>query len=226
MASVGTLSRQVIQQGKRKAQQKIPMTLPVVGAGLCLCTVLHSQSDQQQKHDIPSLSKSFLIALLGHHHDKPYFGEMLRNMSTTKATTTFCDGGLLEVETAFPNSFNESDRFFQVLAYHRALLPDYMNRWGDAQPPPPGHQSWPRKIPLAADIPALEMDYHFCKRSSLQQPNQERACRDLQFRIGVYYVTAFKDQNRDKQMIGYRMIKELAEQWGHPDAMCYYGEWD
>ena len=133
-------------------------------------------------------------------------------------TKSACEG-LLEVETAFPRSFNESDRFFQVLEYHRTLLPDYTNRWAGAEPPPA--KTWPRKIPTAADIKGLEMDYRFCKRS----PNfrdKDRACQDLQFRIGAYYITEFK-ADQEMQMKGYRMIKELAYQ-GHPDGMCYYGK--
>ena len=65
------------------------------------------------------------------------------------------------------------------------------------------------------------MDYRFCKRSPNYR-DKDRSCQDLQFRIGAYYVTAFKD-NQELQMKGYRMIKELAEH-GHPDGMCYYGK--
>ena len=208
MASLGALVRQVAQQGR---QQRIPRILPVVGASLCLCTVLPSESE------LSTPSRSFLDVFRC-HHDRHHY-EMIRNLSTTRLATTSCNG-LLEVETIFPDNYNESDRFFQVLQYHRTLLPDYVNRWGNAHPPPPGQQTWPRKIPLAADIPALEMDYRFCKKSA---GAHERPCQDLQFRIAAYYITTFQKHNREKQMIGYRMIKDLAEK-GHPDGMCYYGK--
>ena len=149
-----------------------------------------------------------------------YYSSPLHRLSPT-TNRALCDDGLLEVETVFPESFNESDRFFQVLEYHRMLLPDYTNRWAKSKPPAAGHKTWPRKIPAPADVPGLEMDFRFCKRSPNYR-NQDRACQDLQFRIAAYYVVACPG-DAALQMKGYRMIKDLAEH-GHPDGMCLYGK--
>lgn len=201
------LLRQVAHQGRQRAQEIISKSFPLVGAAsVYLC--LASQDGWHRECCSPSL-RSFLDGCCQHNH--------VVFLSGLK--TTSCDG-LLEVETAFPGDFNESDRFFQVLEYHRTLLQDYTNRWAAPTKEPSGQKSWPRKIPSAEDIPALEMDFRFCKRSS---QSNERACQDLQFRIGAYYVTAFKDKDSAMQMKGYRMIKDLAER-GHPDGMCYYGK--
>jgi hypothetical protein len=126
----------------------------------------------------------------------------------------------LDVETDFPDSFNESDRFFQVLEYHRSLLNDYQKRWSTDSTATTDKTVWPRKIPLASEIPGLEMDYRFCKRSPNYR-DQTQACHDLQFRIGAYYVSSCGDKP-ELQKKGYRFIKDLAEH-GHADGMCYYG---
>lgn len=220
MASLGAWLRQVAQQGRYRANGD----LPLVGVGLCLCTAVW----QSEEQDVPLTSSSrssregFWYRRQKNHDRRDVL--LQHFFADIRLTKTSCDG-LLEVETVFPETFNESDRFFQVLEYHRTLLPDYTNRWGNAPPPPPGENTWPRKIPATADIPALEMDYKFCKRQHQANNDQSetRACQDLQFRIGTYYVTTFQNQNHSKQMIGYRMIKDLAER-GHPDGMCYYGK--
>ena len=229
MASLRELLRQVAQQTRQKA------SAPLLGAAsLCLLYSIESEkkrlghattttttsSSRSSPFTATSLKGSFLDEFC--HHPWVSCQNVLKLTTNTTTTTASCEG-LLEVETAFPQTFNESDRFFQVLEYHRTLLPDYRKRWGgkSAKPPPAGHKSWPRKIPTKGDIAALEMDLKFCQRSPNYR-NKDRACQDLQFRIGTYYVSAFH-YDKEMQMKGYRMIKSLAEN-GHPDGMCYYGE--
>ena len=216
MASLRLLLCQVAQRSRRRTSQNLVTALPfATGAALCLCTMVTFEEPPTTNTAMscPLTFRQCMRSIVTGLDQRP----RLDALTTSKSR---CEG-LLEVETVFPRSFNESDRFFQVLEYHRTLLPDYTNRWAGADPPSDGHKTWPRKIPSKEDIPALEMDFRFCKRSPNYR-DKDRACQDLQFRIGAYYVTAFKD-DPEMQMKGYRMIKELAEQ-GHPDGMCYYGK--
>ena len=95
-------------------------------------------------------------------------------------TTTRCDDGLLYAEKDFPDGYSEAERFFEVLAYHRSLLPDYVHRWSKRSSRT-YHARWPRNVPSTEEISSLELDLRFCSRS----PNYRdatSACQDLQFR--------------------------------------------
>jgi hypothetical protein len=188
--------------------ERIGQLTVLVGAGLCFGAA--------------ESSKETSIALPGERLRFGWGSSEFSSHWRIRLPTATCDG-LLDVETDFPDSFNESDRFFQVLEYHRSLLSDYQKRWGTATSctSPPGEKSWPRKIPLASEIRGLEMDYRFCKRSPNYR-DQTPACHNLQFRIGAYYVSTCHD-NPELQKKGYRLIKDLAEH-GHADGMCYYGK--
>jgi hypothetical protein len=128
----------------------------------------------------------------------------------------------MEREIVFPTGRTEVERFIQTLEYNRCLLPDYVRRWEtmDESLRPEQNIAWPRVIPSAWEIPALELDLKFCQKSLSYRENVS-ACRNLQFRIGSYYV--MRTENRESQQKGYKMIKELAEN-GHPDGMCLYGK--
>lgn len=211
MASLRALVYQFARRhGRQKAGECLSPVL--VGAGLCWCGVV--VLGQQDDHGSNWIATTLKSVADGSCHSLSFSSSTAA--SSVATTTTLCEG-LLEVETEFPESFNESDRFFQVLEYHRTLLPTYTKQWA-TPPPASGKKAWPRKIPTESDIPGLEMDYRFCKRSPNYR-DKDQACQDLQFRIGTYYVTS---GCADTQMKGYRLIKELAE-LGHADGMCYYG---
>eukprot|EP00523_Entomoneis_sp_CCMP467_P005543 CAMPEP_0168748004 /NCGR_PEP_ID=MMETSP0724-20121128/15951_1 /TAXON_ID=265536 /ORGANISM="Amphiprora sp., Strain CCMP467" /LENGTH=494 /DNA_ID=CAMNT_0008795817 /DNA_START=154 /DNA_END=1635 /DNA_ORIENTATION=+ len=139
--------------------------------------------------------------------------------------TTLCDddnngGLLLYTEKDFPDGYTESDRFIEVLRFHRSLLPDYIDRWIiNNNNHPTKTMSWPTNVPSAQDIHSLQMDFHFCQRSPNYR-NMTQTCQDLQFRIACYWLsTATSPENQQK---GFHLIKDLAER-GHADGMCYYG---
>ena len=158
-----------------------------------------------------------------------------RMRSTVKCEDYFHD---IEHHDDYPTGYTESERFFQSLEYHRALLHDYHRRWkeaseavskGETKPAateapssnkPNKHTlTWPRKIPKSSEVPALKLDLTFCERS----PNYldlVKQCQDIRFRIASFCVT--QEDDPESQWRGYRMIKDLAER-GHPDGMCLYG---
>lgn len=115
-----------------------------------------------------------------------------------------------------PSGYTEEERFDQCLEYHRALIFDYSRRWRDDSS---SSTAWPRNIPSASEIPALEMDLRFC-RSSPNYRNNTPTCQNQQFRIASYYLT--QTLSEEDQMVGYRLVKDLAEH-GHADGMCLYG---
>ena len=217
MTSLRSVFRKIVPKGKDEAKECLFRGLPLVGASACVLYAATTTSEG----NVERPTVRYLVPSL--HLPSPLQAALylIHLPHVSESHYSSCEG-LLEVETAFPRNFNESDRFFQVLEYHRTLLADYMKRWGDAEPPQDGHKSWPRKVPHQSEISALEMDYTFCKRSPNYR-NKDRACQDLQFRIGSYYITKYQGtDNGEMQMKGYKMIKDLAEQ-GHPDGMCYYG---
>ena len=135
------------------------------------------------------------------------------------------------------SGYTEAERFSQCLEYHRSLLFDYHRRWGqadtlgeakDEQEENPSktktseanHNSWPRRVPTDSEITALEKDLEFCLRDPKLKEDSE-SCHNLQFRIASYYLA---QDDPFAQRTGFKKIKLLAEQ-GHPDAMCYYGEY-
>lgn len=138
------------------------------------------------------------------------------------------------------SGYTEAERFYQCLDYHRSLLFDYRRRWekADAEHEETGergentnssdkktstgnHNSWPRRVPTDGEISALETDLKFCLRDPNHVENSA-SCHNLQFRIASYYLA---QDDPVSQHNGFKKIKLLAEQ-GHPDAMCYYGEYN
>jgi len=128
--------------------------------------------------------------------------------------------------------YTEAERFYQCLDYHRSLLFDYYRRWGpvgetaaaddqenNPATTPKKKTTWPRRVPTADEINALETDLKFCQRAAQKDPS---SCHALQFRIASFYVA--QDDDPVHQRKGFKQIKELAEQ-GNPDGMCYYGEY-
>ena len=130
--------------------------------------------------------------------------------------------------------YTETERFLQCLDYHRALLFDYTRRWeGDEADDPLYKEAdinnnapkvppivWPRNVPTADEISALELDLQFCLWSPGYRDNQ-RTCQNQAFRVASYYLS-LKD-NPDAQHKGYFIVKDLAHH-GHPDGMCLYGK--
>ncbi|EEC50531.1 predicted protein [Phaeodactylum tricornutum CCAP 1055/1] len=124
------------------------------------------------------------------------------------------------MEHQYPSGYTESDRFHQCLEYHRYLLSDYIRRWQGAEAELTSDSiSWPRKVPTADEIASLELDLCFCLKSPAYE-NHLRSCQDKQFRIASFYLS--EQTNKQHQLKGYKMVKELAEH-GHPDGMCFYG---
>jgi hypothetical protein len=140
----------------------------------------------------------------------------------------------LDDDHVFPTGHTETDRFFHALDYHRQLLPDYIHRWDDQE----SHQlsstsatpndevvfdtlTWPRNVPQAYEIPALELDLQFCKRSPTYRQKPTNACHNAQFRLAAFYLIN-SENDPVKQRKGFDLVKELAE-WGHPDGMCLFG---
>ena len=133
------------------------------------------------------------------------------------ALTSRCDGGLLYAEKDFPDDYSETERFLDVLQYHRSLLPDYINRWMK-RPSTSERVSWPKSLPSEREIGALELDHSFCRRSP-EHPGANTTCHDLKFRIAAFYLSREDPELKKK---GFYMVKDLAEK-GHADGMCYYG---
>lgn len=136
---------------------------------------------------------------------------------------TQCDAQLHDFDDDLPSGYSERDRFFNTLEYHRSLLFDYARRWNDKTQSLNSkiHNSvtWPRNIPSAHEIPALELDLRFC----LMSPNYRNniaTCQNLQFRIASFYVAQENDPNIQRR--GFQLLKEVADH-GHPDGMCLYG---
>jgi hypothetical protein len=159
---------------------------------------------------------------------------------------------VLDQEFDDESGYTEAERFHQCLDYHRSLLSDYTRRWG---PKPTSDRlarssssggavvagafrlnglnsensnnaaQWPRNIPLAHEVSALECDLRYCQRGSKSSgggddcPSQ-RLCQDAKFRIAAFYVAQSQSES---QQVGFQMLKELAES-NHADGMCYYGE--
>jgi hypothetical protein len=142
------------------------------------------------------------------------------NILQVEGKTSSCEP--VEREIVFPTGHTEVERFIQTLEYNRCLLPNYVRRWetGDGTPKTVEKTTWPRVIPSASEIPALELDLKFCLKSP-SSAEKASACHKHKFRIGSYYV--MQKGSQTGQIKGYKMIKELAEQ-GHPDGMCLYGK--
>jgi hypothetical protein len=155
---------------------------------------------------------------------------------------------VLDHEFDDESGYTEAERFYQCLDYHRSLLSDYTRRWG---PKPTSDRplasrssngavagafrlnglnsensnaaQWPRNIPLAHEVSALECDLRYCQRgskSSSDECSSQRLCQDAKFRIAAFYMAQSQSQS---QQLGFQMLKELAES-SHADGMCYYGE--
>jgi hypothetical protein len=148
-----------------------------------------------------------------------------------------CDGGSgiddLELEYELESGYDEGERFFQTLEYHRSLLLDYRRRWfaqtrhsaADDQTISSKNDrtvnksaKWPRNVPRENEIRALESDLKFCQWAPNSTENARR-CQNIQFRIAAYYIQQPDDESKRS---GFKMLKDLAEN-GHPDGMCYYG---
>jgi hypothetical protein len=142
------------------------------------------------------------------------------NILRVEVNTSSCDP--VEREIVFPTGHTEVERFIQTLEYNRCLLPDYVRRWetSDDATRSVDNITWPRAIPSAWEIPALELDLKFCQKGP-SYAKKASACHKHKFRIGSYYV--MQKESPEGQRKGYKMIKELAEQ-GHPDGMCLYGK--
>jgi hypothetical protein len=155
---------------------------------------------------------------------------------------------VLDQEFDDESGYTEAERFYQCLDYHRSLLSDYTRRWSPkltSDRPLAGASGgavagafrldglnsensnaaqWPRNIPLAHEVSALECDLRYCQRGSKSSggddcPSQ-RLCQDAKFRIAAFYVAQSQSES---QKLGFQMLKELAES-NHADGMCYYGE--
>jgi hypothetical protein len=82
---------------------------------------------------------------------------------------------------------------------------------------------WPRNVPTAQEVTALECDLVFCERNpKLEGKGNDKACQETKFQIAAYYVSPQNDDRVSQREKGFLVIKELAEQ-GYADAMCYYG---
>jgi hypothetical protein len=171
-----------------------------VGVGVALSTLYSAPTPQQQE-------------------DHPGKRQHYQNLFRVEVETSRCDPA--EREVVFPTGHTEVERFIQTLEYNRCLLPDYVRRWesGDDALRSVGNITWPRAIPSAEEIPALELDLKFCQVNP--RAKNSSTCHKQQFRIGSYYV--MQKESPEGQLKGYKMIKELAEQ-GHPDGMCLYGK--
>jgi hypothetical protein len=151
-----------------------------------------------------------------------------------------CDGGSgideLELEYELESGYDEGERFFQTLEYHRSLLLDYKRRWfmqtrnssaDDRTIASKNDRTvnksakWPRNVPKDNEIRALESDLKFCQRAP-SSPENARQCQNMQFRIAAYYIQQADDESKRS---GFKILKDLAEN-GHPDGMCYYGKTD
>lgn len=127
-------------------------------------------------------------------------------------------------EDDYDTGYTEADRFFHSLEYHRSLLPDYERRWLRACgvheiPTKRQRERWPKHVPKASEIPALELDFKFCQKS-LEFQDDIKKCQDLQFKIASFLI---RQDDEDDQRKGFKMLKELAES-SHPDGMCLYGK--
>jgi hypothetical protein len=180
-----------------------------VGVGVALST-LYSTSTPLEQEDHPDKRQNCQI-----RRNR----SLWENMLQVEVKTSSCDP--VEREIVFPTGHTEVERFIQTLEYNRCLLPDYVRRWetGDGTPKL-AEKTWPRVIPSASEIPALELDLKFCLKSP-SSAEKASACHKHKFRIGSYYV--MQKESQKGQIKGYKMIKELAEQ-GHPDGMCLYGK--
>jgi len=163
------------------------------------------------------------------HDPSPLLDRILRSASFSLAfglphvSTTACDdlNALHEFDKEHPDGYTEAERFFQSLEYHRALLFDYTRRWEEDDGAEVSELLWPRHIPDASLVPALEMDWMFCTASPNYRDNR-RVCHDLQFKIAAYYLMNGKTDAEQKNK-GYKLIKDLADH-GHADGMCLYGK--
>jgi hypothetical protein len=194
-------------------ERKIPWsgaTVVGVGVGVALST-LYSASTPLQQEEHPGKRQHCQI-----RRNRSSWEDMIR----VGVNTSSCDP--VEREIVFPTGHTEVERFIQTLEYNRCLLPDYVRRWetGDGTPKSAENTTWPRVIPSASEIPALELDLKFCLKSR-SYAEKVSACHKHKFRIGSYYV--MQKGSQKGQLKGYKMIKELAEQ-GHPDGMCLYGK--
>lgn len=191
-------------------------TLVFLGAGASCITFRHS-SDSSDRLDRTAAPHSVKI----------------RNLTLVTTSETHCDAAdLHQFDTEYPTGYTELERFLQALEYHRSLLFDYTRRWeledaahtsasasNGATPTNSSTTAWPRHVPDARDVPALETDLKFCEASPSYRGNR-RTCQNLQFRLASFYVAQTHDHEAQRK--GYRIVKRLAEH-GHPDGMCLYG---
>jgi hypothetical protein len=181
-----------------------------VGVGVALST-LYSAPTPLQQDDHPCKRQQY---------QRRRNTSSWENLLRVEVKAASCDP--VEREIVFPTGHTEVERFIQTLEYNRCLLPDYVRRWetSDDTLKAADNITWPRVIPSASEIPALELDLKFCQKSP-RYAEKASACHKQQFRIGSYYV--MQSGSPESQLKGYKMIKELAEQ-GHPDGMCLYGK--
>lgn len=171
-------------------------------------SIQHGNND-----DMPLIRRRAAVLVLGNRQS------LLLSSSTT---TVRCDSSaalLHEFDEEYPTGYTETERFLQILEYHQSLLFDYRRRWLESATSGGSGMDWPKHVPDAVDVPALEMDLLFCGRSPKYR-NNSRSCQDVQFRIASYYLT--QKERPDLQTKGYKLVKDLAEH-GHADGMCLYG---
>lgn len=131
-------------------------------------------------------------------------------------------------ELARTSSYTEAFRFQQSLSYHRSLLPIYKQEWQfmDDEREKTTTDPWPRNIPTAQQVPALEQDLQFYRQHAKILQEQGKAgegaqnrMHDLQFRLATFYLT---DPDKVQQQRGIKYVEELANE-GHANGMCLYG---
>jgi hypothetical protein len=86
-----------------------------------------------------------------------------------------------------------------------------------------GKSRWPRNVPTAQEVTALECDLFFCERNpKYRRRNDVKACHETKFLIAAYYASPENEDRISQREKGFLVVKELAEQ-GYADAMCFYG---
>lgn len=166
---------------------------------------------QRIQSDIIAATNNMIIPFLSRLYNSTDIS-IGSSIDTTKCGSYNNDG---DDDMMDSSGYTESERFYQCLKYHRALLSDYQRRWEPQVSLQNDNNNdnnvdnihndnssydisaWPTNIPTSSQLPSLIMDLEFCYASLLQSNNsnnihhntlQKKVCQDQQFKIASFYV--------------------------------------
>lgn len=120
------------------------------------------------------------------------------------------------------NDDDEADRFQRTLKHHQRHFEDYKQKWDwNSVKSRIPTASWPYDVPSVEDVGMFRTEMLYCNNnsSSTTTDNDNEYCDNTRFRVATYWL---QNGNYQEKVDAMKIIKELAEQRNHADAMCSY----